>query len=175
MNIAGFTLIELMVVIAIVALLAAVAVPAYQSHIKRTNVLKGLNYAYNCLDEVKLHYETNDVYPTEVCGVDSSSGFVASIFDVPLTAISRIEYTTSYSGGTVARFVIELPEEYIGTAAPGTAGDSYITISMRLNSTTGLWEHTCGRWNVGSFPDTEFASFVPNSCHDDNVNLFFGV
>lgn len=60
---AGFTLIELMIVVAIVAILAALAVPAYQQHVARTQVAEGFSVASGARDAVVTYYGERGSFP----------------------------------------------------------------------------------------------------------------
>jgi len=59
----GFTLIELMIVIAIVAILVALAVPAYQDYTIRAKVAECVNNAAVAKLAISEYYETVGVYP----------------------------------------------------------------------------------------------------------------
>ncbi|WP_105214782.1 pilin [Pseudoalteromonas sp. T1lg22] len=60
----GFTLIELMIVVAIIGILAAVALPAYQDYTKRGHVSEGLNLASAAKASVAEYYATQGAFPT---------------------------------------------------------------------------------------------------------------
>lgn len=58
----GFTLIELMIVIAIIGILAAIAIPAYQDYTVRAKVSEGLNLAGAAKLAVAETYDTNGAF-----------------------------------------------------------------------------------------------------------------
>ncbi len=65
-SLSGFSLIELMVVIAIVALLAAVATPSYMRYISNAKYASAYAASSSFFDRVKEYYSQNGIYPTSV-------------------------------------------------------------------------------------------------------------
>ena len=59
----GFTLIELMIVVAIIGILAALAIPAYLDYAVRAQVGEGLNLASSAKTSVTEYYQDRGVFP----------------------------------------------------------------------------------------------------------------
>ena len=71
----GFTLIELMIVVAIIGILAAVALPAYQDYIARAQVAEAFDLLSPFKDPVALNVAEKGIYPLSI----GSSGSNASV------------------------------------------------------------------------------------------------
>jgi type IV pilus assembly protein PilA len=102
----GFTLIELMIVVAIIGILAAIAIPAYQDYTVRSKISEGLNLAASAKLAVAETFDSKGYIPNS--GNNASFGlsqaasivgnYVASI-GVGTTGVISINYRATGIGG----------------------------------------------------------------------------
>ena len=69
----GFTLIELMIVVAIVGILAAIALPAYQDYIVRSKMSEAVAAIAACKTSVSEYASTKQGWPTDVASAGCSN------------------------------------------------------------------------------------------------------
>jgi type IV pilus assembly protein PilA len=91
----GFTLIELMIVVAIIGILAAIAIPAYQDYTKRSNVSEGLSLAGGAKTSVVEFYTANgNTWPTS-----NASAGLASATNISGNAVTQVQVLST--SGTI--------------------------------------------------------------------------
>ena len=124
----GFTLIELMIVVAIIGILAAVAIPAYSDYTTRAQVTEALNLASAAKTAVSESFSSNGAWPAD----NSGAGLGAS------TAIQG-KYVTSVA---VAANQITVSFRAAAPAATGIQGKTLLLTAGTSGNGDVVWQ--CG-------------------------------
>ena len=94
----GFTLIELMIVVAIIGILAAIAIPAYQDYTIRAQVTEGLNLMSDLKAGVAEWYAQEGAWPVDITSLGISNAANKSGKYVTQIEVGNGLITTTFGG-----------------------------------------------------------------------------
>ena len=85
-NQTGFTLIELMIVVAIIGIIAAIALPAYQDYLKRSRVTEGMLLSAGAKTAIATYYSTFNSLPA-----NNTVAGIADATDISGESVKSVE------------------------------------------------------------------------------------
>jgi type IV pilus assembly protein PilA len=163
----GFTLIELMIVIAIIGILAAIAIPAYQNYTIRSQVTEGLSLADGWKTSISEYYAQNGSFPstsstTGGVGAVAVSGASVGKYVGAIAVNAGGEIVVAYTG-TQANAKLSAAANDTLSLTPGLdANNDVVWVCGTATTPTGV---TLSGLAAGTATTTVSAAYLPNSCH----------
>jgi len=155
----GFTLIELMIVVAIIGILAAIAIPAYQNYTIRAQVTEGLSLADGWKTSVAEFYAQKGTFPSGQSTTGSATAIVAA---GATTGKYVTGITVSTGGAVVIAYGNQANNKILGLTLalnPGLSANSDVIWVCGLAATpSGTSAVATGSTNLP-------ASYLPAACH----------
>ncbi|MEQ6289699.1 pilin [Vogesella sp. GCM10023246] len=136
----GFTLIELMVVVAIIGILAALALPAYMDYTRRAHLAEAFTLAGSAKTAVEEYHAANNSWPSS----NSSAGLADPVVNWG-EAVTELRVVTS---GTVAIIRMKLNEK--------VASGAHVWLQPAAD-VSGSYRWLCGG-------DNDLVQLLPSNC-----------
>lgn len=148
----GFTLIELMIVVAIIAILAAIAIPAYQNYLIRAQVSEAPSLMSAAQTGMTEYFANNGTFPT----TPTSAGLPSTATSTSGAYVSQVTLVAGTGGGVIRATFANNGVQKANAAIAGS------TLELSPIAEGGSVAWTCKPPASGGVPN----QYLPTSCRN---------
>lgn len=155
---AGFTLIELMIVVTIIGILSSIALPAYQDYAKRAKVSEAIAALSQCRTEISHYFQVVGAMPA-----------VANSFGCEAPSTASTSYVSSIESAVDGSVRVTLQSidpsvngKHVSIVPLDPAGNVYTNATLSGGKQVFQW--LCGSRTKGLLTSDVELNFLPNSC-----------
>ncbi len=143
----GFTLVELMIVVAIIGILAAIAIPSYQDYTARAQVSEAIQITSSFRSSMAEYYQTRALWPSNLTAVGQ-------------TTAGKYTFSTliTTGGGSTGTVIITSTMRNTGVS-PQVSNEAFAISSEDGGET---WQ--CGQLGAAAGSTTLEAKYIPSAC-----------
>ena len=143
----GFTLIELMIVVAIIGILAAIAIPQYQNYVARAQVSEALSLASGPKVAVAEYFNTNGTFPAD-------------------NATAGLTEPTDFNGNWVESVTVSVVGDNALITALFSVTEAHSKIQGGEMTLTAVDHGGSIGFACSSSGTTDISTYLPSSCRD---------
>jgi type IV pilus assembly protein PilA len=135
----GFTLIELMIVVAIIGILAAVAIPQYQDYVTRAKLSNAATFVNPIKTAIAQYSQENGALPNFAAANGAAAGWTSlGLSAAPTTPTTEVTSVSMAANGVIT-LTLAVPVTVSGTV---TAAPT-VTMTPTVGATSITWGNAC--------------------------------
>lgn len=163
----AFSLIELMVVIAIIGVLSAIAIPSYKAYVIRAKILEGVTIASMVNNAISQYHSINGgEFPNAAQLAERlNTTATGQVITFNLTNVASIDVASPTATSL-----------YYGLSYTFDVGGSgRRNIYIAVKNISGILTFKCGIWNITSPSATHIKDpqYLPSGCNETNIMTFY--